>query len=187
MGKPEITEEMIFGCFAAAQEADSLEGTASSFVDVEEYENKIMYPEFARWAKKVNRPDIARIFARVAGEEGLHAHWLRELYADMGTPERGEDTERAVEVLEQIRNNCDELFDMNPKAVLEKALAVAIRVEEREYQDIYPRFRDQALEKGDSKSAEVYQRVIDSERQHAEWFHAALTDYRQEMGAAATA
>ena len=99
MGKPEITEEMIFGCFAAAQEADSLEGTAASFVDVEEYENKIMYPEFARWAKKVNRPDIARIFARVAGEEGLHAHWLRELYADMGTPERGEDTERAIEVL----------------------------------------------------------------------------------------
>ena len=90
-------------------------------------------------------------------------------------------------VLEQIRNNCDELFDMNPEGVLEKALAVAIRVEEREYQDIYPRFRDQALEKGDSKSAEVYQRVIDSEREHAEWFHAALADYHQEMGAAATA
>lgn len=187
MQKPEITEEMIFGCFAAAQEADNLEGTAESFVDVEEYENKIMYPEFARWAKKVNRPDIARIFAKVAGEEGLHAHWLRELYTDMGTPDRGEDTERAVDVLEQIKQNCDDLFAVNPEGVLEKALAVAIRVEEREYQDIYPRFRDQALEKGDARSAEVYQKVIDSERQHAEWFHAALDDYRQGIGAVATA
>ena len=187
MGKPEITEEMIFGCFAAAQQADSLEGTAASFVDVEAYENKTMYPEFARWAKKVNRPDIARIFSKVAGEEGLHAHWLRQLYTDMGTPERGEDTERAIEVLEQIKQNCDELFDMHPEGVLEKALAVAIRVEEREYQDSYPRFRDQAVEKGDTNAAKVYQRVIDSERQHAEWFHVALADYRQEMGVAATA
>jgi rubrerythrin len=187
MEKPEITEDMIFGCFAAAQQAESLEGTAASFVDVEEYENKIMYPEFARWAKKVDRPDIARIFARVAGEEGLHAHWLRELYTDMGTPERGEDTERAIEVLQQIKDNCDELFDLNPEGVLEKALAVAIRVEEREYQDIYPRFRDQALEKGDTRAAGIYQKVIDSERQHAEWFQAALSDYRQEIGAAATA
>ena len=56
MEKPEITEDMIFACFAAAEEADDLEGTATSFVDVEEYENKIMYPEFARWAKKANRP-----------------------------------------------------------------------------------------------------------------------------------
>jgi len=185
MEKPEITEDMIYQCFAAAQECDDLAKTAASFVDVEEYENKIMYPEFARWAKKANRPDIARIFSKVAGEEGLHAVWLRELYTDMDTPERGEDTERAVEVLETIRANCDELIAMNPEAVLEKALVVAIRVEEREYRDIYPRFRDQALAKGDHKSAEVYQRVVDSERQHAEWFEAALSDYRQELAATA--
>jgi len=185
MSKPEITEDMIFQCFAAAQEAEDLAGTAASFVDVEEYENKIMYPEFARWAKQAKRPDIARIFARVAGEEGLHAVWLRELYTDMGTPERGDDTERAVEVLETIRANCDELIAMNPEGVLEKALVVALRVEEREYRDIYPRFRDQALAKGDTRAAEVYQRVIDSERQHAEWFEGALHDYRQELAATA--
>ena len=187
MEKPEITEEMIFGCFAAAKKADSLEDTAASFVDVEEYENKIMYPEFARWAKKANRPDIARLFAKVAGEEGLHAHWLRQLYADMGTPERGDDTERAVEVLEQIRANCDALIEMNPEGVLEKALSVAVMVEQREYRDIYPIFRDQAVDKGDSKSAEIYQKVIDSERQHAEWFQAALNDYRTELGNAVNA
>ena len=185
MSNPEITEDIIFQCFAAAQQSDDLGDTAASFVDVEEYENKVMYPEFARWAKKANRPDIGRLFAKVAGEEGLHAVWLRELYTDMGTPERGDDTERAVEVLETIRANCDALIEMNPQGVLEKALKVAVMVEEREYLDIYPRFRDQALEKGDRKSADIYQRVIDSERQHAEWFESALQDYRQELAATA--
>ncbi len=184
MEKPVITEEMIFGCFAAAQQADSLEGTAVSFVDVEEYENQIMYPEFSRWAKKANRPDIARLFSKVAGEEGLHAHWLRELHADMGTPERGADTERAVDVLKTIRANCDELIAMDPVGVLEKALTVAVMVEEREYQDIYPAFRDQALANNDQKAADVYQRVIDSEKTHAGWFQTALDDYRAELAVA---
>ena len=185
MNKPEITEDMIFGCFAAAKQASDLQGTAASFVDVEEYENKIMYPEFARWAKKANRPDLARLFTKVAGEEGLHAHWLRELHADMGTPERGEDTERAVDVLKAIQANCDALIEIDPQGVLEKALSVAVMVEEREYQDIYPRFRDQALEKNDQKSADVYQRVIDSEQAHAEWFQTALNDYRAQQAASA--
>ena len=187
MTKPEITEAMIFECFAAAQQSDDMAQTAASFVDVEEYENQIMYPEFARWAEKAGHPELASLFRKVAGEEKLHAVWLRELYQDMGQPARGEDTERAIEALKTIRANCDALISMNPDGVVEKALAVAISVEEREYQDIYPRFRDQALEKGDSKSAEVYQRVIDSERQHAEWFHAALSDYRQGTGVAASA
>lgn len=187
MKKHEITEEMIFGCFAAAKQADNLEGTAASFVDVEEYENKIMYPEFARWAKKANRPDLARLFTKVAGEEGLHAYWLRELHADMGTPERGDDTERAVDVLKTIQTNCDALIETDPEGVLEKALSVAVMVEQREYRDIYPRFRDQALEKNDQKSADVYQRVIDSEQAHAEWFQTALNDYRAEQTSAASA
>jgi rubrerythrin len=67
---------------------------------------------------------------------------------------------------------------MNPQGVVEKALAVALRVEEREYRDIYPGFRDQALSQGDTQTAAVYQKVIDSERQHAEWFEAALVNFR---------
>ena len=57
-------------------------------------------------------------------------------------------------------------------------MQVAIRVEEREYQDIYPRFRDQALAANDADTAAVYQQVIDSERQHAHWFQAALDNFR---------
>jgi rubrerythrin len=174
MTQNEITEDMIFQCFAAARQDADMARTAESFVDVEEYENRIMYPEFARWAEKAGRPDLARLFRKVAGEEKLHAVWLRELYDDIGVPARGEDTQRAVDALETIKANCDALFAMNPQAVVEKALSVAIRVEEREYQDIYPRFRDQALATNAMRTAEVYQRVIDSERQHAEWFHAAL-------------
>ena len=48
MERAEISEEMIFGCFAAACQSDDMAGTAASFVDVEEYENRVMYPEFAR-------------------------------------------------------------------------------------------------------------------------------------------
>jgi len=187
MTKPEITEAMIFECFAAAREKDDLEQTAASFVDVEEYENQIMYPEFARWAEKAGQPELASLFRKVAGEEKLHAVWLRELYRDMGQPARGEDTERAIEALKTIRANCDALIAMNPDGVVEKALAVAISVEEREYQDIYPRFRDQALEQGDKKAAAVYQRVVDSESQHADWFRSALDRFRASMATPALA
>jgi rubrerythrin len=173
----EITEDMIFECFAAARQGSDLSATAESFVDVEEYENQIMYPEFARWAQQAGFPKLATLFRKVAGEEKLHAVWLRELYQRMGIPARGEDTQRAIDALTTIRANCDQLIGMNPEGVVEKALRVAIRVEEREYRDIYPHFRDQANAANDPDSAAVYQKVIDSEHQHANWFRAALQEY----------
>jgi rubrerythrin len=180
-----ITEEMIFQCFAAAQQSGDLAKTAESFIDVEEYENQVMYPEFARWAEKAGHPKLAKLFRKVAGEEKLHAVWLRALYDEIGVPSRGEDTQRAIDALRTIQANCDALIAMNPEGVVEKALAVAIRVEEREYKDIYPRFRDQAQAANDTRAAEVYQKVIDSERQHAQWYRAALQDFQQRAGAAA--
>jgi len=121
---------------------------------------------------------------RLVGSERLQqARDVRTL----GQPARGEDTERAIDALKTIRANCDALIEMNPDGVVEKALAVAISVEEREYQDIYPRFRDQALEQGDQKAADVYQRVVDSESQHADWFRHALDQFRAGMAAPALA
>ena len=178
METQEITEDMIFQCFAAAQQSELADKTAESFVDVEEYENQIMYPEFARWARQAGYPRLATLFHKVAGEEKLHAVWLRALYEDIGVPQRGEDTQRAIDALDTIRANCDELIALNPDGVVEKALRVAIRVEEREYMEIYPRFRDQALAAGDTGTAAVYQQVIDSEHEHANWFTAALNDFR---------
>ena len=173
----EITEEMIFECFAAARQGEGLPETAESFVDVEEYENQVMYPEFARWAEQAGYPALATLFRKVAGEEKLHAVWLRKLYADMGVPARGADTQRAIDALTTIRANCDKLIGMNPEGVIENALRVAMRVEEREYADIYPYFRDQALAANSPDEAAVYQQVIDSERQHYEWFQTALREY----------
>jgi rubrerythrin len=176
MNKCNITEDTIYQCFAAAMEGNTLASTAVSFVDVEEYENQVMYPEFSRWAKKAGYPKIADLFLKVAGEEKLHSVWLRKLYQDMGTPARGEDTQRAINALETIRKNSDKLIAQDPKTVIEKALKVAIKVEEREYKDIYPSFRDQAIQAGQHEAAEIYQRVINSEEQHAQWFEAALKD-----------
>lgn len=175
----DISEEMIFQCFAAAQPGGDLEASARSFVDVEEYENQVMYPEFARWARKAGKPKIAELFLKVAGEEKLHAVWLRELYSKIGTPEEGDDTIRAKDAIRVIKENSDRLIALNPEGVIEKALKVAIRVETREYRDIYPKFRDQAREEGKEEAAEVYQRVIDSEREHARWFEGALAEFQQ--------
>jgi rubrerythrin len=177
MSKPEITEEMIFECFAAAQCSDESRMTAESFVDVEEYENQIMYPEFARWAEKAGYPELASLFRKVAGEEKLHAVWLRELYDDIGVPQRGEDTQRAINALETIQANCDALIKLNPEGVIEKALKVAIAVEEREALDIYPSFREREHKEGNQAAADVYQRVAESEKEHMNWFKAALDDF----------
>lgn len=179
MPNTEITEDMIFQCFVAARQAKDRAETAASFIDVEEYEAQVMYPEFARWAAKAGHPKLSTLFRKVAGEEKLHSVWLRALYEDIGVPARGEDTQRAIDALRTIQENCDELIAMNPQAVIENALKVAIRVEEREYGDIYPRFRDQAEADNDSQASTVYQKVVDSERQHAEWFRAALQDFQQ--------
>lgn len=187
MQTTEITEDMIFECFAAARQHTDGERTAESFVDVEEYENQIMYPEFARWAEKAGYPELAKLFRRVAGEEKLHAVWMRKLYADMGIPSRGEDTQRAIDALKTIQANCDTLIALNPDGVLEKALHVALRVEEREALGIYPKFRDQALAEGNAEAAEVYQKVVDSEAQHAEWFRAAIAAFPNDYHAAAAA
>ncbi len=183
----EISEEMIFECFAAARQGNSLGATAESFVDVEEYENRIMYPEFARWARQAGYPKLATLFLKVAGEEKLHAVWLRKLYEKMGVPQRGEDTQRAIDALSTIRENCDRLIAMNPDSVVEKALRVAMRVEEREFAEIYPHFRDQAQAAGQTEEVAVYQKVIDSERQHYGWFRDALQTYFPQAAAAATA
>lgn len=176
MNKCNITEDTIYQCFAAAMQGNSLATTATSFVDVEEYENQVMYPEFSRWARKAGYPKIAELFLKVAGEEKLHATWLRKMYEDMGTPTRGEDTQRAIDALTTIRKNSDALIEADPKTVIEKALKVAIKVEQREYRDIYPSFRDQAIQAGQHEAAEIYQRVINSEEQHAQWFEAALKE-----------
>ena len=67
MEKPEITEDMILECFAAATPCDDSRKTAESFVDVEMYENQVMYPEFARWAEKgfmgSNQQEVAEAVA----------------------------------------------------------------------------------------------------------------------------
>ena len=176
MQKPEITEDMILECFAAAQPCADSRGMAESFIDVEMYENQVMYPEFARWAEKAGYPELASLFRKVAGEEKLHAIWLRELYDDIGTPAHGEDTERAITALQTIQANCDALIKMNPDAVIEKALKVAITVEQREALNIYPEFRDRELKNGNQAAADVYQRVVDSENQHMNWFKSALSE-----------
>jgi rubrerythrin len=187
MEKCQVTEDAIFECFAAAEGGSGLDQTAESFVDVEEYENGVMYPSFAKWAETAGYPEIARLFMKVAGEEKLHSKWLRELYREIGTPKEGADTMRAKDALKAINANMERLVATNPDGMIEKALSVALRVENREWSKIYPAFRDQALADGNRAAAEVYQRVIDSEKQHAGWFEQALADFKSRKSSAVAA
>ena len=68
MNKPEITEDMIFACFAAGAAGQPDAPDRQSFVDVEEYENQIMYPEFARWAEKATADSRACSACRQRGK-----------------------------------------------------------------------------------------------------------------------
>ncbi len=173
----DITEDMIFSCFAAAQKLQDTRTSAESFLDVEEYENRVMYPEFARWARKAGYPHLSNLFLKVAGEEKEHAVWLRKLYSEIGIPQANADVVRAKEALAEIKANCDRLIALNPDGVVENALRVAIRVEQREHLEIYPRLRDQALQEGLADAAEIYQKVIDSESVHAQLFQEALNEF----------
>lgn len=187
MEKGQVTEDAIFECFAAAEENVEPLKSADSFVDVEEYENDVMYPSFAKWADAAGYPEIARLFMKVAGEEKLHSKWLRELYQEIGAPKEGKDTARAKDALSAINANMERLVANNPEGMIEKALKVAIRVENREWSQIYPSFRDQALATGNRSAANVYQKVIDSEKQHASWFEEALAGFQASKHSAVAA
>ncbi len=52
MPKTEITEDMIFQCFAAARQAEDRAETAESFIDVEEYAlvPKLQLPVSRSWS-----------------------------------------------------------------------------------------------------------------------------------------
>ncbi len=179
-----VREDAIFECFAAAQAGDTAARTAESFVDVEEYENAVMYPAFAAWARRAGYPKIASLFLKVAGEEKLHANWLRGLHADLGVPREGADTARAKRALAAIEASLAALADVDPDRLVEDALQVAYRVEMRESTSIYPSFRDRARADGRADVAAVYQRVIDSEAEHARWFADALAEHRASRAAA---
>ncbi len=167
-------EKKIFACFAAARQGKDISTTVDSFIDVEHYESKVMYPTFAKWAVSAGYPAIGTLFRKVAGEERLHAVWMEEIGHRQMSKEHGEDTVRAMSAIESAVNDVEKLLEKSPKQLVVAALQVAIRVEEREYKDIYPRFRDQAACNGNSRAAAVYQRVIDSEKQHARLFGTAL-------------
>jgi rubrerythrin len=167
-------ENAIFDCFAAAECGSSESASLESFVDVEEYENQVMYPSFARLARQAGYPDIASLFLKVAGEEKLHAKWLREHFQNTGEVPEGNDTRRAKAALRTIENNLETLLKADPHGLVEKALRVSYAVEMRESTRIYPGLRDQARAAGNEAAAALYQRVIDSETQHAGWFQAAL-------------
>jgi rubrerythrin len=187
MSKPPITLAMVYECFASALPGEGRAEDVLRSLDVDDYQDWVMYPEFARWAEQAGQPQFAGLFRKVGGQDRLHPIWLRELYRRLGETERGDEDQRAVEAIMAIRARGDELIALNPEGLVEKALLVAVGVEQRDYLETYPRYRDRALREGNTDAAAVYQRAIDTACEHAEWFRQALEEFRARLSRSALA
>lgn len=162
-------------------------------VEVEEYENESLYSGFAKVAKAAGYNDLARLFAKVAGEEKLHAEWMKEAAPELVADVLGPDapvSEAGQRIRAQIAEQ-EELVDAvaarvhdEPtlrREVAERMLRVAISVENIEAHKTYPEFARLARESGNERLAAMYERVQASEAQHASWYEEALAKLEDPM------
>lgn len=159
-------------------------------VEVEEYENDSLYSGFSRVARAAGYEDLANLFAKVAGEEKLHAVWMREADPELtartfapGAPE----SEAAKAIRAQISEQEELVAQVSARVhgepalrrqVAERMLHVAISVENIEANTTYPEFARAAHAAGNQRLAQMYERVQASEAQHHQWYSEALAKLR---------
>ncbi|HLF16067.1 MAG TPA: ferritin family protein [Candidatus Thermoplasmatota archaeon] len=155
-------------------------------VEVEEYENDSLYSGFSKVARAAGYEDLANLFTKVAGEEKLHAVWMREADPELtartfapGAPEseaakaiRGQIAEQEALVAEVSRRVHSE--PALRRQVAKRMLHVAISVENIEANKTYPEFAAAAHAAGNKRLAAMYERVMRSEAQHHKWYSEAL-------------
>lgn len=155
-------------------------------VEVEEYENDSLYSGFSKVAKAAGYPDIAGLFAKVAGQEKMHAEWMKEADPSLAKITLGPDaapSAAAEAIRKQIREQEELVAQVAARLhkepqlrqeVVERMLRVAISVERIESEKTYPEFARLAREQGKEKLARMYERVQKSETQHFQWYSEAL-------------
>jgi len=104
----------------------------------------IKYRYFAKLARAAGAEDIAKIFEETADQEVMHAFGHLDL--------------------------------LYPKAQLTpaKALEIAIEGETYEYTEMYPKFRNLAIEEGNHAAVAEYDEQITESKEHAENFKRTL-------------
>ncbi|MHB1260440.1 MAG: ferritin family protein [Thermoplasmatota archaeon] len=155
-------------------------------IEVEEYENDSLYTGFSKVARAAGYDDLANLFAKVAGEEKLHAVWMREadpeLTARAFAPDAPESA-AAKQIRSQIAEQEDLVAQVSARVhdepalrrqVAERMLHVAISVENIEATKTYPEFAAAAHKAGQTRLAAMYERVQASEAQHHAWYTQAL-------------
>ncbi|MCA1811571.1 MAG: hypothetical protein LC623_06120 [Halobacteriales archaeon] len=155
-------------------------------VEVEEYENDSLYAGFATVARAAGYTDLANLFTKVAGEEKLHAVWMREADPELtartfapGAPESqaAKAIRRQIAEQEELVAAVAARVHGEPalrRQVVERMLHVAISVESIEAHTTYPEFARAARAGGNETLARMYERVQASEAQHHQWYSAAL-------------
>jgi rubrerythrin len=155
-------------------------------VEVEEYENDSLYSGFSKVARAAGYEDLANLFTKVAGEEKLHAVWMREADPELtarafasGAAESQAGAAIRKQIAEQeslVAQVAARVHDEPAirRQVVERMLHVAISVENIEAHHTYPEFARAAKAAGNQKLAAMYERVQGSEAQHHQWYTAAL-------------
>jgi len=106
------------------------------------------YTYFAEIARKEGYEWIAAVFEETAGNERAHAQ---------------EELEQLTEKAEMTNT-----YDIEPLGDTLTNLKHAIAGETHEYQEMYPAFRDQAKEEGDTEAEKLFQEILEVEEKHAE-------------------
>ncbi|MES2154699.1 MAG: ferritin family protein [bacterium] len=161
-------------------------------VEVEEYENDSLYTGFSKVARAAGYEDLANLFAKVAGEEKLHAIWMREADPELTAKAFAADappSEAAKQIRAQIAEQEELVAAVSRRVhnepalrrqVAERMLHVAISVENIESTKTYPEFARAAHAAGQVRLAAMYECVQASEAQHAKWYSEALAKLKLE-------
>jgi rubrerythrin len=127
----------------------------------------------------MQRPEIrtlANLEAAFAGESMAHIKY--RYFAKLAREQGDEETARVFEETadQEVQHAFGHLDLLYPKAEMSPArsLEIAIAGETYEYTEMYPRFRETAVEEGETRAiAEIDEQIAES-REHADRFAALL-------------
>jgi len=127
----------------------------------------------------MQRPEIktlANLEAAFAGESMAHIKY--RYFAKLAREQGDEETARVFEKTadQEVQHAFGHLDLLYPKAEMSPArsLEIAIAGETYEYTEMYPRFRETAVEEGEARAVAEIDEQITASREHADRFAATL-------------
>lgn len=135
----------------------------------------------------IKSPTIQNLEAAFAGESMAHIKylWFAKICraaGDEATAKVFEDT--AAQEVQHAFGHAELLF-ANETMTPEKCLKYAIEGETYEYTEMYPKFRHEAMEEGNTAAVKEIDEQIEESKEHAERFQAVLAKAAKRFAALA--